>query len=275
MLRLVAALAVVVLVAGHAVAEEKTPPVEFEKHVRPLLEKHCLRCHGADENESGLRLDSPRHILTGGDRGKSIVAGKADESLLYLALVGKGDVSQMPAEGPPLSADEIAIIRRWIEKGAKLPESGEAAGAVAGSDHWSFQPIVRPDLPDVQLAGWVQDPLDRFVLARLQSEGLAPSPEADRPTLIRRLSLDLRGLPPSLEEVERFVNDGSPDAYERLVDEFLGSPHFGERWGRHWLDAARYADSNGFTIDGPRSIWKYRDWVIEAFNRDLPFDRFT
>src|SRR5262249_7015223 len=161
-------------------------------------------------------------------------------------------------EGAPAPAGELP----------QKPTAGEA-------NHWAFQPPQRPSVPAVRHTSWVRNPIDNFILARLEKEGLQPSPEADRVTLLRRLSLDLLGLPPSPEEVEAFVNDPRPDAYERLVDRLLQSPHYGERWGRHWLDLARYADSNGYSIDGPRSIWKYRDWILSAFNQDMPFDQFT
>src|SRR5207248_1583053 len=163
----------------------------------------------------------------------------------------------------------------WIDQGAKAPAEETVAAALAASKHWAFRPPIRPPEPAVKNAGWVRNPIDRFILARLEKEGIAPSPEADRVTLVRRLSLDLLGLPPGPEETDEFVNDLRPDAYERLVDQLLASPHYGERWGRWWLDAARYADSNGYSIDAPRQIWKYRDWVIDALNRDLPFDQFA
>src|SRR5262249_18635978 len=160
-------------------------------------------------------------------------------------------------------------------EGAKLPQSdAPTAHDRRHSDHWSFQPLANPTPPDVKYPAWARGAIDRFVLARLEAAGLAPSPEADRETLIRRLGLDLLGLPPAVEQIDAFLADQSPDAYERLVDRLLASPHYGERWGRHWLDVARYADSNGYTIDGGRSIWKYRDWVISALNRDLPFSQF-
>jgi hypothetical protein len=173
---------------------------------------------------------------------------------------------------PPLAAWTTAIS--FLAGAPDMPEESRA-GKIRGADHWAFQPIRRPAPPAVKDAGWPKNPIDSFILARLEKEGMAPEPEADRATLIRRLSLDLLGLPPSPEEVEEFLDDERPGAYEALVDRLLLSPHHGERWARHWLDLARYADSNGYTIDGSRSIWKYRDWVIEALNRDLPFDRFA
>ncbi len=263
------------LVLGMSSAISADEPVDFARDIQPIFQKHCITCHGSEKQESGLRLDSPRFVKQGGDRGAAFAAGKSAESLLYQSITGKGDVSEMPAEGPKLNPDQIALIRRWIEEGAKLPKAETIKNANGKSDHWAFRPIVRPAVPSVQNSGWARNPIDRFVLAKLEQEGLTPSPDADRYTLIRRLSFDLRGLPPTWEEAEAFVQDSHPDAYERLVERMLASPQYGERWGRHWLDVARYADSNGFTIDGPRSIWKYRDWVIDAFNRDVPFDQFT
>ena len=253
-------------------AEER---VDYVRDIKPIFEKHCIGCHGPEKQESGLRLDSAKFVMRGGDRGAALTAGKADESLLYQSLIGQGDVSEMPLEGGKLSDKQLALIRRWINEGAESPKDEAIASKATKSTHWAFQPIARPSVPVPKTAGWAQNPIDRFVVTRLEAEGLSPAPEADRHTLIRRLSFDLRGLPPSWEEVEAFVQDSRPDAYDRLVERMLASPQYGERWGRHWLDLARYADSNGFTIDGPRNIWKYRDWVIDAFNRDLPFDQFT
>jgi mono/diheme cytochrome c family protein len=244
--------------------------------IKPILERRCWRCHGPERQRSGLRLDSAAAILEGGNSGPAVVPGKSAESLLIEAVTGGGEAAVMPPAGERLSAGEIALLRAWIDRGAPAPAAEEVTEAAGPrSDHWAFQPLVRPPLPPVAASDWVRNPIDLFILSRLEREGLAPSPEAERTTLIRRLSLDLLGLPPSAEEVDAFLADRGADAYERLVDRLLDSPHYGERWGRHWLDLARYADSNGYTIDGSRSIWKYREWVIEALNRDLPFDRFT
>ena len=259
--------------------------IDFEKQIKPLFAKHCVDCHKADKNESGYRLDLGDLAIRGGDRGAAIVPGKSADSLLFQALIGKGDVTAMPYEKPRLPAADIELIQKWIDSGAKVPAS-EASNEVVKSDHWSFQPVKRPAMPNFksQISNLKsldppnlksQNPVDAFILARLEREGLTPSPEADRTTLIRRLSLDLLGLLPSPDDVHEFVNDKEPDAYERLVDRLLASPAYGERHGRHWLDIARYADSNGFTIDSARQIWKYREWVINAINADMPFDQFT
>lgn len=257
-----------------ATAAEKGAPVDYATQIKPLLLEHCASCHGADAQESGLRVDFSTMLFQGGDRGPAIVKGRSDDSPLYQALLGRNDITRMPAESPPLSDGQIALVKRWIDEGAKAPDEKGAEGPKR-SDHWAFKPVVRHAIPPTADLAAQQNAVDAFIRARLEKEGLAPSPEADRATLIRRLSLDLRGLPPSISEVESFIHDTHPDAYERLVDRLLASPHYGERWGRYWLDAARYADSNGFTIDSPRSIWSYRDWVVDAINADMPFDRFT
>lgn len=262
------------LLALNAVAYAADKPVDFEKQIKPILQQHCVDCHGKDERQSGLRLDFGRMVLAGGDRGPSIIPGKSQDSIMVQALEGRGEVAAMPEEGDRLSKVEIALIRRWIDEGAKIP-ADEKVAASEKSDHWSFQPIINPRPPMVSNPEWVRNAIDTFVLARLDKEGLKPSPIANRSTLIRRVHFDLLGTTPSIEELDRYLNDNKPGAYERMVDRVLASPHYGERWGRHWLDIARYADSNGFTIDGARSIWKYRDWVIDAFNRDISFADFT
>ncbi len=254
---------------GPLVAPE--PRVNFVRQVEPILARHCYDCHGPDVQESGLRLDIPQLARRGGSRGPAVVPGKPRQSLLILAIEGHGDL-KMPPEGEGLSAEELALLRRWILQGAPAPQRPVPRKR---SDHWSFQPIQRPPLPQVRNPLWCRNPIDRFILARLEQASLSPSPPADRYTLIRRVYLDVLGLLPEPEEVAQFVQDPRPDAYQRLVDRVLSSPHYGERWGRHWLDVARYADSNGYTIDGPRKIWKYRDWVIQALNRNMPFDQFV
>jgi mono/diheme cytochrome c family protein len=252
-------------------------PVDYTSQIKPIFTQHCISCHGPDKQRASLRLDCASGILQGGNSGPALVAGKSADSLLLKAVTAgaEGDIKPMPPKGPRLTPEQVALLRAWIDEGAKFPAS-ETVGGPRGSKHWSFQPITRPALPAIRNPqSAIRNPIDRFILAELEKKGIAPSPEADRVTLIRRLSLDLIGLPPTPAEVDAFVKDTAPDAYERLVDRLLVSPHYGERWGRHWLDLARYADSNGYSIDAPRSIWKYRDWVIDALNRDMPFDRFT
>jgi len=257
------------------------PPVDFLREVQPLLAEHCFECHGEETEESGLRLDLGHSILEGGYSGPAIVAGKSEESLLIKAMRGDDEeIARMPPEGAGLTPAQIELLKRWIDEGATvpnetMPEETKANRKRRSSDHWSFQPLGQVEPPQFENQPGILNPVDAFVLARLQAAGLEPSPEAAKATLIRRVSLDLIGLPPTLEEVDAFLEDEKEGAYERLVDRLLHSPHYGERWGRHWLDVARYADSDGYTIDARRSIWKYRDWVIEAINRDLPFDQFV
>jgi hypothetical protein len=253
-------------------------PVDFQRDIQPILARACLSCHGAAKQRGGLRLDEGAAALKGGDSGAVLKPRDAVNSRLLRLVAGLDpDLKMPPGDRTPLGADEVGLIRAWIEQGANWPKDGAAAVVqTPQSTHWSFQPIRRPALPNGSDSGWLHNPIDAFVLARLDAEKLAPSPEADRVTLIRRLSLDLLGLPPEPREVEDFLADTSPGAYERLVDRLLSSPHYGERWGRHWLDMARYADSDGFEKDtGRPHAWRYRHWVIGALNQDLPFDQFT
>ena len=248
--------------------------VDFAREVRPILEANCYACHGPKKQKADFRLDDRAAALRGGTEGPAILPGKAAQSELILrVLADEEDDKAMPPKGDRLTAGQVGILRAWIDQGATWPDA--AGGKPGFRDHWAFKPPTRPDLPAVKAGGWIRNPIDRFILARLEREGLAPAPEADRATLIRRLSLDLLGLPPTIEEVDAFVADRAPDAYDKLVERLLSSPHYGERWGRHWLDAARYADSDGFEKDKPRYIYFYRDWVINAFNRDLPYNQFV
>ncbi len=237
--------------------------ISFQRDIRPILSNHCFPCHGADEGSraADLRLDLRSEAV----RLKAIVPGKPAESLLVHRITTENAEEQMPpAEtGKPLTTEQISLLQRWIEQQAEYQE------------HWSFSRVQRPEIPATRTDPWCRNDIDAFILQRLQQAGLTPSVEADRETLIRRLYLDLLGLLPSPGDVERFLQDSDPQAWESLVDRVLQNPHYGERWGRHWLDQARYADSNGYTIDGTRVMWPYRDWVIAALNRDLPFDQFT
>ncbi|MGD2018877.1 MAG: PSD1 and planctomycete cytochrome C domain-containing protein [Planctomycetota bacterium] len=243
-------------------------PVDFAREVRPILAEHCFACHGPDAaaRKADLRLDLEEDAVR--DRGGYAVIDRSStaDSELLLRLHGDGVLERMPPESePPLSAEEEAVLRRWIGEGAPW-------GA-----HWAFRSPERPELPAVSSAvsSAGLDPIDALVERRLAAEGLAPAPEADRHTLLRRVTLDLTGLPPTPEEIEAFVGDPRPDAFERVVDRLLASPRFGERMALQWLDVARYADTNGYSIDGGRHMWAWRDWVIEAFNANMPFDRFT
>ena len=243
----------------------------FENEVRPVLLNRCAACHNDKLLTSGLSIESREAILQGGKRGEAASPGAAKDSLLVHAVRREGEL-KMPPDGP-LAREELAALVRWVEMGLPWPTASTTARGSA--THWSFQPIRRPPEPSVSDASWARNPIDRFILSRLDQQRLSAAPEADKATLIRRLYIDLTGLLPTPQEVNAFVADSRPDAYERVVDHLLESPHYGERWGRHWLDLARYADSNGYNNDGERQIWMYREWVIHALNRDLPFDEFV
>jgi hypothetical protein len=263
--------------AGAVLAQQRGRPapapktagkVQFGRDILPILSTNCFACHGPDEKarKAKLRLDLAETALRKLRSGEyAVVPGHPEKSELIARIFSKDASERMP---PPksnhkLKESEKQLLKRWIAEGAEYQR------------HWAFVAPKRPALPNPMNKGWARNPIDRFVLARLEKEGQKPAAEADRYTLARRVSLDLTGLPPTLEAVDRFVNDKSPDAYEKFVDEVLRSPAYGEHWAHVWLDLARYADSNGYATDNPRSIWKYRDWVIDALNRNLPFDRFT
>jgi len=243
----------------------------FEEEVRPLLAARCQSCHNDTVASGGLAMTSRESLLRGGSRGPSLVPGSPSDSVLIAAVEQSGPL-KMPPTGA-LPASEVEALRTWVQGGAAW---GRPAGDPQASEAlWSFRPVVRHEPPQVRNTDWGSNPIDAFILSRLEEEALTPSPTADRRTLIRRATLDLTGLLPTPEEVSSFLQDDQPGAYGRLVERLLESPHYGERWGRHWLDIARYADTNGYSIDGPRSIWPYRDWVINAFNNNLPFDQFV
>jgi hypothetical protein len=255
----------------------QTAKIDFAKDVLPIFRTRCFACHGPEKQKSSYRLDQKKAALAGGDFGEAaITPGKSDESPLVAYVSGKSDIV-MPPEGDRLTADEIALLKRWIDEGAAWPDalSGEAPSAV--DSHWAFQPIVRQAPPKVEHAQFtMRNAIDAFVLDKLQASNLAPSPEADRRTLIRRVYFDVIGLPPSPEEIARFVADPDPNAYEKLVARLLDSPQFGERWARHWLDVVRFAESHGFEMNQARpNAWPYRDYVIRAFNEDKPYDQFV
>jgi mono/diheme cytochrome c family protein len=247
--------------------------VDYVREIKPILRQNCVSCHGAKVTKGKLRLDTAELAIKGGASGPAIVPGKAAKSLLMDAVRGAGDVTPMPFKRPPLSAKQIELLAAWVDQGAKHPANEKPD--INPAEHWAFKAPQRQVPALVKDQSWPRSPIDNFILAKLEAAGIKPSPEADKVTLLRRVYLDLLGLPPTPAEVDAFVADISPQAYERIVNRLLASPHYGERWGRHWLDLARYADTNGFTIDAPREIWKYRDWVVDALNRDLPFDRFV
>jgi hypothetical protein len=235
------------------------------------LEEKCLKCHNPSVRMGGLSLATASDATKGGAHGPAVVPGKPDDSLLIRMI--SGDKPKMPMQGTPLSSAQVAEIRRWIEQGAPWPENLRADRKK--SELWSLRPLRQPPVPSAD-SKWLRTPIDAFILATLREKKLTPSPEADRPTLIRRLTYDLHGLPPTWEEIQAFVNDRSPDAYEKLVDRLLASPRFGERWGRHWLDVVHYGESHGYDKDKPRrNAWPYRDYVIRAFNEDKPYARFV
>ena len=268
-MRLIFRIGPAVCVGGLLVLFAQSDPTE--KPARAILETKCAACHGP-ARMSDLDLRERDTILKGGKRGPAIVPGKADESLLYKAVRREGDV-QMPPGKSALTAAEVNAIRDWINAGAKWTST---APKTAAATWWSFKKPVRPAVPAVKDAARVRNPIDAFILAKLEEKKLHLAPEADRRTLARRAYFDLHGLPPTPEQVEEFVNDKSPDAYEKLVDRLLASPRYGERWGRHWLDLVRYADTSGFETDHFFiTAWRYRDWVIESFNRDKPYTTFV
>ncbi len=251
-----------------------TRSVDFQKAIQPILAEHCYSCHGPEKQKSDLRWDNKASVFKGGEHGPVLVPGKSAESRVIRLVAGLDPDTVMPPKGERLSDAQVGLLRAWIDQGAIWAES--AASAVGDKrNHWAFKTPVRPLVPEVRQKKWARNPIDQFVLARLEREKLKPALEAERRVLLRRLNLDLIGLPPTVREVEDFERDRRQDAYERAVERLLESPHYGEKWGRQWLDVARYADTNGYEKDKPRSIWPYRDWVIQALNHDLPYDRFV
>ena len=253
------------------------PPVDYATQIKPLFEHHCVACHGALRQLGGLRLDASQFFEEGGDSGFTIVSGEPQSSTLVAALKGEDGVPQMPQDGPPLSDEKIALIERWIAEGAAAPEEEPIEGDPAA--HWSFRPVVRPIVPTVDRE--VRNPIDAFVNAkRSASPGagneLLPVGEAPKHVLLRRVYLDLIGLPPSPDELEAFLADDSTDAYAKVVERLLADPRHGERWGRHWMDVWRYSDWYGYQAElrhSQRHIWRWRDWIVESLNNDVPYDR--
>lgn len=284
-------LGLALVAAGTSSAAEDKPSPEqarfFEREVRPVLVENCFSCHGEKKQRGGLRLTTREAVLAGGDSGPAVVPGNPEESLLVEAI--RHGSLKMPPKGK-LSGPQVAALEQWVKMGAPWPGEPEGSAAATGprartrqgefSDEdrhwWAFQPLREPSVPTTAWEGGSGNPIDAFIGRGLRDAGLSPAPEADPETLIRRLSFDLVGLPPTREAIDAFVADGRPDAYERLVDSLLGSPRYGERWARHWLDLVRYADSDGYRIDHYRpTAWLYRDYVVRAFNDDKPYDRFV
>ena len=281
--QLLAALILGLAVQSSAAGNDQDP-VRSESQVRRILDARCVKCHGAGKLEGGLDLRRDPTMLKGGDSGPALVPGKPEESLL-VQRIESGEMP--PGKKGQLDKEERALIRRWVRErglqsvsrdGSPSPRAEEIPSTITDDDRrfWAFQPPKRPVVPRVSNAAAVRTPIDAFLLQRLEARGLTFNPEAPREVLLRRLCFDLLGLPPTLEQQEQFLRDGRADAYERLVDRLLASPAYGERWGRHWLDIAGYADSDGsLAADRVRpEAWRYRDYVIQAFNRDMPFDRF-
>ncbi len=283
------ALAASALLAGQAA---RAADAEFfETRIRPVLHEHCVECHGAKKQKGGLRLDSRAGLMQGGESGDAVVPGKPAESLLLKAVRHEDKDLKMPPpkSGPRLPEAVIADLADWVKAGAVWPQDAPAAAVVVvgkkesfdwakfRAEHWAFRLVVKTEPPAVRDAAWVRSPIDRLVLARLEAAKLQPAPPAEKRTLIRRAYLDLTGLPPTPEEVAAFLADTTPDAFAKVVDALLAWPHYGEHWGRHWLDVARYSDGLGGFLDADPlpEAWRYRDWVVAALNRDLPYDQFV
>src|SRR3984957_10289097 len=254
-----------VLVVAYFLRHRQGDEVRFSRDIRPILNQNCMPCHGGVRQKNGVSFLFREEALGIGKSGKrTIVPGKPDESELIARITSSDPDTRMPYHTSPLSSQQIDTLRRWIKQGAKW------------EDHWAFVSPKPLPLPQVRLGNWPRQPLDRFVLARLEKEGLTPSAEADKSALLRRVSFDLTGLPPTPEEQASFQSDNSPNAYEKQVDRLLASPRYGERWASMWLDLARYADTKGYEKDNERpGVWPYRDWVIDAFNRNVPYDQFV
>ena len=257
-----------------AYAAHTGPVPNYERDIKPVLKEHCTSCHGQMRQKGGLRLDAAVLALRGGKHGAALMAGNADESLMIRKLLAAKEEERMPAEGKPLPADKIELLRQWINAGAAHPR--EEFIAKPPSEHWAFQPVRRPVVPEVANKAWVRNPVDAFVLAKLEASGMKPGPAATPAALLRRLHLDLTGLPPTLAEQEQLASNPRPEALGKVIVNLLARPEYGERWARHWLDVVRYADSNGYERDAEKPfVWRYRDYVIQAFNNDKPFNRFV
>ena len=267
-------IAIPLLAVAHLI--QMAQPIDFDRQIRPLLRTHCAECHGPTKQKSGLRLDAKTFAFKGGDHGPVLIAMKSGDSELFRRVTRADAEKRMPPGPKPLTADQIGLLKRWIDAGVDWPETRADRDAERDKrlDHWAWQPVLKVAVPVVNDQSVAND-IDRFIAAKLRERGLKFAPEVDRRTYIRRLSFDLLGLPPTPEAVREFETDPDPLAHEKLVDRMLASPHYGERWARHWLDIAHYADTHGFERDQRRDhAWRYRDWVIDAFNEDRPYDAF-
>jgi len=275
-------LALLAPVSGQDAAKD---PIDFSTQIEPLLAQNCHKCHGPDQQKGGLRLDRRDAALHGGDSTDHVVVpGKSGQSDLIARLRSTEPDTMMPPKGKRLPREQVDLLAKWIDAGAAWPAGATPASPVVPGraitaeqrSYWAFQPIRNPAVPAVRHADRVRTPIDAFILARLEREGLEPAPEASKPDLLRRVTYDLTGLPPTPQEIDAFVNDAAPDAYERLVDRLLASAHYGERWAQHWLDVVRFGESEGFEYDTPvGNLWRYRDYVIASLNADKPYDRFV
>ena len=263
-------LVLITITASRAAQPGRDQTIDFRTQIHPLLVSRCFVCHGPGKQEAGLRFDVPQALRSGGDNGPVVVPGESARSRLIKRVASRRPEYRMPPKGAPLAAADVQRLRAWIDQGAVIPKT-----SIDAAKHWAFQLPRDRAWPRVKASWWVRNPVDRFVLARLESAEMTPSPDASAEVRTRRLYLDTLGLVPPWEVVQRQRSSEKPDRFERLVDQVLASPRYGERWGRHWLDLARYADSTGYESDRPREIWLYRDWVIEAFNQDLSFDQFV
>ena len=246
-------------------AQTTAEPIDFSRQIQPILAKRCYACHGPDKAEGGLRLNSKEPAFAKLESGTHAITAKdAAKSELLKRVTSRDEGVQMPPEGAPLTDSQVALLRRWIDEGAEWKE------------HWAFVAPVPQQPPAVKDVKWVANPIDLFILSKLEQKGFAPAPPADKTALLRRITFDLTGLPPTPAEVESFLKDDASNAYEKVVDRLLQSQHYGEKWARHWLDVVRYADTNSFERDGPKpNAWRYRDYVIRSFNNDKPYDQFV
>ena len=266
----------VAVLPGFGSANPLTEPIDFDRDIRPILQTHCYACHAASKQKSNLRLDIKSEAFKGGDNyGPSLIANNSSDSPLLQLVTSHDPDEQMPPEGERLSPAQIATLKQWIDEGANWPDGVDLAKLEDRRDHWSFKPIQKPQPPIVQDQTWPRSDLDRFILQSLEHVHLRPALGATRVAWLRRVSFDLIGLPPTPEQVENFVDDQRQDAYEQVVDDLLRSQRYGERWAQHWLDVVRYADTHGFEVNTERpNAWPYRDYVIQAFNSDTPYDQF-
>ena len=261
--------------------KSKLPPaatktVDYVTDIVPIFSKHCYSCHGPEKQKNNFRLDLKAAALKGGDDfAPDILPGKSADSPLIQFVAGLAEDKLMPKKGDRLSSEQIGLLRAWIDQGAKWPDDLATVTPPLSTNNWAFQPLTHPAPPAVKNKSWPRNPIDYFILARLEEKKISPAPAADRATLLRRVTFDLHGLPPTPAELDAFLADKSPQAFAKVVDRLLASPRYGERWGRHWLDVVRYGESHGFERDQIRdNAWRYRDYVIESFNRDTPYSQF-